>query len=547
MNKAMKLTNIILGSIVLLAFIVRFYNVGNTPPSLTWDEVAWGYNAHTIGIDGKDEFGRFLPITNLESFGDFKPPLYAYLDVIPVKLLGMTELATRLPSVLAGTLSVLLTYFLVKEIFGKKREGLALFSAFLLSLSPWHILLSRAAFEANVASCLIILGGFLFLLSVRKKSYWLVGSALAFVLSMYTFNSARVVSPILVALLGVMHVKELLKMRTKVIIAGIIGAIVFLPLFFFLLTPHAQLRFQEVNIFSDPVIINTSNQEIANDGNAKWSVLLHNRRLGYVAAYIKHYVDNLSPTFLFVKGDGNPKFSIQSVGQLYLWEIPFLVLGVLLLFRKREGKWWLVPAWLLIGIIPAGIARETPHALRIESSLPMFQILTAYGVLGALSLLPVKIRSFKAKPIFIGVMGLAIFLNSLYFMHGYFVHYNAEFSGEWQYGYKDLVKYVSEEHNKYDKVYITDTLGRPYIYFLFYSNYDQEKFRKTANIEREALGFVNVKGFDNYVFIQDVTEEMSSKGHNLYVVRPERVPVGAKIEKTFRLLNGTKVLEAYTL
>ena len=71
--------------IVALAVILRFWNLGNNPPSLTWDEAAWGYNAYSLGIDGRDEFGRFLPLDYLESFGDFKPALYAYLDIIPVK------------------------------------------------------------------------------------------------------------------------------------------------------------------------------------------------------------------------------------------------------------------------------------------------------------------------------------------------------------------------------------------------------------------------------------------------------------------------------
>jgi len=38
-----------------------FTQLGPNPPSLTWDEVAWGYNAYALGIDGRDEFVDFLP------------------------------------------------------------------------------------------------------------------------------------------------------------------------------------------------------------------------------------------------------------------------------------------------------------------------------------------------------------------------------------------------------------------------------------------------------------------------------------------------------
>src|SRR5665811_1327782 len=118
-------------TITLLAGFLRFYQLSSNPPSLTWDEAAWGYNAYSLGIDGKDEFGRFLPLNYLESFGDFKPPMYAYLDVIPVKLFGLNEFATRFPSALFGVFTVLITYFLTGRIFQKykNKDQISLFSA----------------------------------------------------------------------------------------------------------------------------------------------------------------------------------------------------------------------------------------------------------------------------------------------------------------------------------------------------------------------------------------------------------------------------------
>src|SRR3989338_6145695 len=145
----MKRQYLILILIILLAAFLRFWQLGENPPSLTWDEAAWGYNAYSLGIDGRDEFGRFLPLNYLESFGDFKPPIYAYLDIIPVKLFGLNEFAVRFPSAFFGVISVLVSYFLTKRIFynSKSSQIYALVTAFLLAISPWHINLSRAAFE----------------------------------------------------------------------------------------------------------------------------------------------------------------------------------------------------------------------------------------------------------------------------------------------------------------------------------------------------------------------------------------------------------------
>jgi len=529
--------------IVIAAGILRFYQLGINPPSLTWDEAAWGYNAYSIGIDGKDEFGRFLPHDYLESFGDFKPPMYAYLDAIPVKVLGLNEFSTRFPSALFGVLTVLLTYFLVQRIFwnSKDKQKYAIASAFILAISPWHILLSRAAFEANVATFFLCFGVWGFLAATQNKKWYLLISAFSFALSMYTFNTARIVAPLLVILLAFVFRKKLLQIKKEVVIAGILGFLVFLPTFHFLLTPQASLRFQEVNIFSDPTIVKTANREIANDKDALWSKVIHNRRVLYAVDYVQHYFDNLNPNFLFIKGDGNPKFSVQNVGQMYLWDIPFVIMGILFLLRKKEGNWWLVPLWLLIGIIPAATARETPHALRIEAALPMFQIISAYGLITFISIF----KRFR----YLIVAGLIVLLliNFAYFTHDYFVHYPSEFSGEWQYGYQQSIVYVKSVESSYDSIQVTTALGRPYIYYLFYTKTNPDYFRQTAKIQRDPFGFVTVESFGKYSFPASFDYSLSKKEKVLYVGSLESLPKNVKILKTFYLLNGQPVLVAYTL
>ncbi len=528
--------------VIFIAVFLRFFQLGLNPPSLTWDEASWGYNAYSLGIDGKDEFGRFLPLAYLESFGDFKPPMYAYLDILPVKIFGLNEFAVRFPSALFGVLTVLVTYFLTKRIFYKSNSArfYGLMSALILGLSHWHIMLSRAAFEANIATFFIVLGVWLFLVGVQSKRWVLVLSLASFALSLYTFNTARIVSPLLIFLLVLSFRRELLKRKKEIVISFIVAFFLLLPALRFFLSPQASLRFKEVNIFSDVGPIQISNQQISNDNNSFWSKIIHNRRFAYSVEYLKHYFDNLNPSFLFIKGDGNPKFSTQNVGQMYLWELPFLVVGAFLIFRKKEGYWWIIPAWLVLAIIPAATARETPHALRIETTLPTFQILVAYGFVNLINTIK-KYRNYVFYLLF-----SILFLNVLYFLHGYFSHYAKEFSGEWQYGYKESIGYVTAVQDKFDQINITEELGRPYIYYLFYMKRDPQEFRKSAIIEREALGFVKVKGFDKYHFGKDLGRIESPK-NTLYINTQNKVPANANVLQTFNLLNGNPALVAYTL
>lgn len=525
-----------LGLILVLAAVLRFWALGQNPPSLTWDEASWGYNAYSIGIDGRDEFGRFLPISYLESFGDFKPVVYAYLDVIPVKIFGLNEFAVRFPSAFFGVLTVFMTYFLSKRVFigSKRKEEYALLSSLFMAISPWHIMLSRAAFEANVSSFFIVLGIFLFIKSMQEKSRLIILSVVSFILSFYTFNTARIFSPFIFLFLLFVFRKNILEFKRNFLLAFVIGLLMILPTVNFFLSDQSKLRFREVNIFSDVGIIELLNSEIKNDKDAIWSKIIHNRRLAFSVEYLRHYFDNLTPSFLFIKGDGNPKFSTQDVGELYLWDLSFLILGLLLLFRKREALWFLIPIWILLGIAPAATARETPHALRIETVLPTFQILVAYGF----------VNIIKNKNIRIALLAL-LALNVFYFLHGYYSHYSKEFSKEWQYGYKDSIAYVSSIENQFNQINITDDLGRPYIYYLFYKKYNPQEFRKTAIIKRDPFGFVTIQGFGKYRFGRDLNKLAKGKS-NLFVNTWNRVPSKATKWRTFYLLNGDPNLTVYT-
>lgn len=545
----MKQHIVILFFIVLLAGFLRFNSLSTNPPSLTWDEVSWGYNAYTLGIDGKDEFGRFLPLNYLESFGDFKPPMYAYLAVIPVKILGMTEFSTRFPSAFFGTLTVLLTFYLTTTIFysSKHKVLYGLTAALLLSISPWHINLSRAAFEANIASFFIICGVVFFLRFTREKSWNLYLSAAAFVLSMYTFNTSRIVAPLLVMALTIGFHRLLWEKRKDVARAALFGLIILLPTLPFLFTPQASLRFKEVNIFTDSSVVKRANEQIANDGNVWWSKILHNRRFGYSVSFVTHYFDNLDPKFLFIQGDGNPKFSTQQVGQMYLWSLPFFVSGVLFLCKKKEGSWWIIPVWLLLGIIPAATARETPHALRIEVTLPTFQLLAAYGFSQFVLFLKERVTTRSIRYAVLGILALALMGNVLYYLHGYYVHYPYQYSSEWQYGYKESIAYVKAEQNKYDEVVITPKLGRTYSYYLFYLQTDPAVFRNTAVVKRDTFGFVSVERFDKYVFPKDMPSSSANGKRILYIGDGITYPKGASVQKIFRLVNGEPILSAYTL
>jgi 4-amino-4-deoxy-L-arabinose transferase-like glycosyltransferase len=518
--------------IVLVAFSSRTYKISQNPPSLSWDEVSIGYNAYSILKTGRDEHGKFLPLDAFVSYGDYKPPLSIYATVPFVALFGLNEIAVRLPSAIFGTLTVLLTYYLVVELI----PSVALLSAALLAISPWHINLSRGGFEANIALFFAVLGVWLALSARSYPKRWLY-VWLPFVAAIYTFNSSRVFSVLLFPALVIYTYNDIRKNVRLFAIGIIIATVAMLPILPHLISKEARLRFTEVNIFTDLSVVETSNARIARESGSIFAKIINNRRVGYARNFLIHFTDNLRPEFLFEKGDGNPKFSIQDVGQLYIIEAPFLAIGIFALLTEYPAIALLLLYWLIAAIIPAAFARETPHALRILNSLPAWQIFIAFGI--------AKSVQYVKKKWLVAFVVLLYCFSVVYYLHTYYRHYPIEFSGEWQYGYREAIQRITPIASKYDKIIITDAIGRPYMYTLFYTKTDPRDVVNTVDAHFDAAGFYHVDGFLKYRFGGKLPDTLNPK--TLYIWDAGTVPTGARVIDTIYLLNGKPVLTIFDI
>lgn len=231
-DKKAALAKICLVIILALSFFLRFYKLNVNPPSLDWDEASLGYNAYSILKTGADEYGNRLPLS-FRSFDDYKPPVYVYLDVPSIAVFGLNETGVRFPSALFGFLSVVVVYFLVKQIFetfeNDKKEKLALISAFFWGVSPWSLQFSRAAFEANVGLFFFLLGFWLFLKALRNPKLVIV-SVVSFVLSVYSYHSFRLIVPLFAVGCLVYFWKEVWHSKKYYLVAFVVALLACLPI-----------------------------------------------------------------------------------------------------------------------------------------------------------------------------------------------------------------------------------------------------------------------------------------------------------------------------
>lgn len=533
-------SKIILALIIIVALVLRFWQLGNVPISPDWDEAALGYNAYSILTTGRDEYGELLPVM-LKSFGDYKPVLYAYTAIPTVFLFGLDTFAVRFPSAFFGTLSVLLTFFLVKELV--KNNKIALISAFLLAISPWHIQFSRVAFEANLG-VFLNLATVLFFVKGLKKPYLLLFAAATSALSLYSYQSEKIFAPILMLILLVIFRKELLSITKKYLSAFfVIGLLIAFPMIFSTIqNPDSLNRARSTSFISDHEFFPHTANRLLGDVEKKnyLGFLVDNRRTVFIRQSLGAYLSHYNPNWLFITGDLS-RHHVPNMGLLYFWEVPFLLIGLyFLIFTDkiaRKSK-LLILLWFLAAPIPAAVTNDVPHAVRTLNFLPTFQIITSVGIFSVYVWLRQRIKNQIFVNGLILTGGVIFVFNLAFYLNQYFVQQNYFYSKDWQYGYEQTVLFLDSKKDNYEKIVVSnDTpLDQSYIFFLFYQKFSPKKYQQSNHD-------VISHNFENFEFRRINWEDDKFSDNTLFVGRPSDFSGESKILKEVKYLNGETAIK----
>lgn len=535
-----------LALILVLALFLRFYKLTEVPPSLNWDEVSIGYNAYSILKTGRDEWGEFLPL-HFKSFGEYKLPVQIYASIPGIYFFGLNELGLRITPVIYGVLTVLICYFLGKKLFNK---NIGILSALLLAISPWHIQLTRASFESSFSVFWVVLGILWFLYGLEKPKYWLL-SSISFALAVYTYNSARVFVPLFLVSLFFIYFKHLFKSTKQLFLSGFIFALLVLPLVPFVLSGEATARYKLVSITDEAGLVPRINERRGNSSlPAPLPRLVHNKATYLSLYFVQNYLAHFNPEFLFINGAGHRQHHVQGVGELYIIQLPFLILGLVFLLNSKNKHKALIGSWIFLTFIPVATTQDSiPNALRTVIASPVLQIISAFGFWKVYGIL----KADKTKQILLGgVVGLVLLASLVKYVNLYFNFYPVLYSRDWQYGNKQVVQYVKENYDKYDLIVYSRHYGEPHMFTLFYLAWDPGSFMNDPKLNRfESFDWIRVLSFDKFYFpdlgdegtrYQNVLDENSGK-KILFIGKPGDFPEKIEKKKEVYFLNEAKAFE----
>ena len=337
-------SKIILIIIVFFGFFLRLWGLDSIH-SIQGDEAAITYEAYSILKTGLDSHGKHMPYL-IKAWGDYKLPLSIYLNIPSVAVLGMSKLSSRILPMILGTLSIPLI-FLVGKWFKDEETGLV--SAFLLALSPWHLVYSKTNYELS-PYLFFVLGGVYFFTKGFENGKNFSYASLFFGISLHSILKAELFTPLI--FLGLTYSFKEKISKKSIILMALIFFICATPTLYFSVTQPNQI-FRRYN-------------QVSKEGTD-------------ISDILKNYVSyHRISTFLDTTG----KTSLSPSPKVHTIQFPIMLYGLgLLISGYRDSKNRFMIFWLLISPLAASMTEYEPNNLqRYVEGFFVIQIISAVGL-----------------------------------------------------------------------------------------------------------------------------------------------------------------------
>lgn len=493
-----KKPTIALAILLLVSFFSRIYKINNL--SLFGDEIDVGYQAYSLLKTGKDYRGTTFPVY-INSLSESRAPLLIYASIPGIKLFGLNELGVRITPIIFGVLSIYLFYKLIFLL--SKSNALAFLSSSILAFSSWHFHYSRNSFEITLLISLFLAATYFFYkFTQNNKNIFIFLSIILFGLTFYTYNTANIITPLLVIFLIANNLK---KVKTwinikNLAITSALTLLIIIPIINQIFFGKAAERFSSLNIFNDSQIISDIIEKRTSFSATTASVeaIFHNKPIYWSKEITKNYLSSLSPSFLFLTGDKlNVRHNLPGFGLLFISLFPVFIVGFFSLDVKQKANQLMI-FWLLISPIASSLTiNGGTHATRLFPMLIPISYFIAQGVTKCLK------SKYFIPQIFLILLAISFVIESSLYSHEYFTHYSKDFPNDWDYGYKEIFSNIPI--NSSNRIFISNTRFNSLLPFLFYQKISPNQNIQIDDHQKENI-IDNMSGFkisDQIFFINN--------------------------------------------
>lgn len=545
----------ILIAIFIIALVFRMYQLGTVPHELHNDEVANAYAARYIIENGHDIYGNTWPLLYFDKFNDYPPVLPMYFSGFGTYIFGNNDFGARSLLAIVGALVVFPAYYLALYLF--KRKRIALITAALFALGPWHIVLSRLSAEGILALTVYLTGLAFLFRSMQKGRIMLLIIAGILLLSTYLmYPSFRIIVPLTFFPAIAVAFFHQIKDKKFLAITALFTVIAFAMTLSISSTVWGKGRFEQTSLVSPVSGVALKVQTlIFNEDSIFVARVFNNKIIGYGREFIFQYSRYFSFNYLFGE-DGIPHiYSVPFMGLLHLSILPFILLAAFGFIQKQNKKtdhilFLYLLYILLISPIPAALTvLDVPSIHRALLTPALVIFIAAYGINGILDMKWMKIPVIT--PFIIIFLGETFFFGHHYFQN--FSYYNTVYRTN---GNTEAVVYAFNHRNDYDQIYITSQEGWLPIFYLFYANdYSSEytgQFKYNLRLARSGnVNFPEEECPSVNILNNSIKNGQLSVSKQTLIIEPIScktlsTPVGSEMFryiKTIRRLDETEVFD----
>jgi 4-amino-4-deoxy-L-arabinose transferase-like glycosyltransferase len=379
------LAHVAAGVLVVAAVVLYFLRPATTPPGFFVDEPSVTLNAACLDAAGTDEYGAHMPLW-FRAFGEYKLPVYIYLQAALFRVIPPSLMAARILSMLLGlaAVGVLIALARRRDFGAPTREPLfGAVAAFVCLLSPWVLVIARFPVEVTLVPLVVALQLVCAESLLRRPALrWAIADGIAVGIGVYVYHPLKIVPLIHFAFVGIAALVRIRRDRTLALsaaVAALVAIVIMEPFIADLFGSRTSLaRFHAVGAHVGP------------------------------ASMLRLFFLHFNPRFLFFHGDSNLRHHYG--GPFGMLNIIFLPLGIAGAFecvrRVRRGDLFAgyLPLLVLACFVPASVTDDgAPHALRTSIAFMPIALMSVYGAVLVWNL---RARAARAAVIALVVVAL---------------------------------------------------------------------------------------------------------------------------------------------
>ena len=454
-----------IAAVFLIAVFVRVFRFGAVPGGMNQDGAMAAVDAKALAEYGTDRLGMFRPVhLTAWGFGQMSA-LLSYLEAPLIRLFGLSVVTARLPQLLVSLAGLVLLLLFAEDSFSRV-TALAIF--FFGAINPWHIMQSRWALDCNLFPHFLMAGMFFLgrAASGKRSTLNLCISMVLFGMSMYCYGISIYTVPLFLAAAGIFLLcKKAVSPAQFFVSAGVYLAVSW-PFITCMIINAFALDTIETPFFTIPRFYSSvRSADILFFSPNPLSQLKVNA------------LSTLKILFQFY--DGLPWNGMKGSGTMYVFSIPFIILGGVKIFsRTKKSTPCALTAFMFITAVFDGLITAGVNINRIN--ILFYPLIIMGGVGISAVMLKLKPAKFILPCLYLAALCL--------FCGRYFGPYAESISQSFMEDFGQAVAEVSE--SPADRFYITaDSQYRnsshvSEILTLFYHSVDAEYYQSPAFREK---------------------------------------------------------------